>query len=402
MPAQAGSARDDAVLAEAAEAWLPTADPQARALILGFLQQAAASGLDPIGTLRDGLRAWFGPQAEVAVPTVTPAVTPATPGSIAIEPLAPQRRPTMWPQRPKRLPDELFSSWLWRASVAARIPPAKFTRETRGLLLTDIDRDVAPATLRRLAQRSGQSVAHLAAGTISAAFMAADDTPAGVIAAVLLRDGRFLPLKDGSPFHDRRLKSLQYCPLCLATDARPHFRRAWRFSLSIVCPDHGCLLRDGCPYCGAPIDPMTQRHVGLQPHCGICDARLSEASVTNVPLGKRRQRSLNALLLYLGLHIAPAERPVHLDALLRHFRVIPEGAVAVRARYLRDLQSTTLARWFSEPQRSEHMAPLQLLARGMPYEKWLRRRSQLTRTYSRLAGQDFVASMVRAYYSPRR
>jgi len=400
MHSHAGFERADAALAEAAAAWMPTADLQARAMILDFLRQAAETGLNPLSALRENLRSWFGPKAGAALPAFSQAVTPDTPGNMTIESLAPLRRPTMWPQRPKRLPDELFSSWLWRTSVTAGIPPIKFIRDMPSLPLANIDRDVAPATLRRLAQRTGQSAAHLAAGTISIAFTAADDTPAGVIEAVLLRDGRFLPLKDGSASSNRRRKCLQYCPLCLITDARPHFRRAWRFSLSIVCPEHGCRLHDGCPHCGAPIDLMAQHHIGLQPRCASCEIRLCETGVIAAPMGTRRQRSLNAFLLYLGIHIAPLERRRHLDALHQHFRGAPGDTAAARVRALLDLAPSTPDRWFARPQRLEHVAPLRMLARGMPYEQWLLRSNQQPPAYSYLMRQNFAVSVARAYCGP--
>lgn len=273
----------DMLLAREAKIWLPTHDKQANGMILGYLRQAAASGLDPIVILRDGLRTWFGEHAEAALPISWRIATSATPGGIAIEPLALLRRPTLWPQRPKRILGKLFSSWLWRISVAAGIPPAMFLQDNPALQLTDIDRDIAPATLHRLAQRTGQSVLHLAAGTIAPMLDAADDTSAGIIESVLLQDGRFLRLRERGRYNSRRLNLLQYCPRCLATDENPHFRRAWRFGISVVCVTHGCRLVDGCWNCGKPIELMAQRHAHHQPRCVECDAPLGEGPAVRAP-----------------------------------------------------------------------------------------------------------------------
>ena len=94
-----------------AAAWLPSADPDTQRHILGLLAAAAVTGAEPIVTLRDGLRRWFGAAAPVMLPR-SPSSSPAAPASAMIaamplEPLTGPRRPTLWPVRPKRLPDEL-------------------------------------------------------------------------------------------------------------------------------------------------------------------------------------------------------------------------------------------------------------------------------------------------------
>lgn len=48
--------------------------------------------------------------------------------------------------------------------------------------------------------------------------------------------------------------SLHICPLCLAEDAVPYFRRSWRLSFFLVCPTHKVLLLDRCSHCGEPVN----------------------------------------------------------------------------------------------------------------------------------------------------
>ena len=179
-------------LAAAAEAWLPAHDRDARALILAFLREVEAAGADAIAELRDGTRRWFGARAAAALPVRRQKQMQAGSDTIALEPLPPARHPTMWPQRPKRRTNELFSSWLWRTAVAAGVPPRRFARDVLGTASDDIDRDVAPATLRRLAQLSGQTFEHLAGGILSETVIVTQETPAGLAEDALLRDGRFL------------------------------------------------------------------------------------------------------------------------------------------------------------------------------------------------------------------
>jgi hypothetical protein len=100
-------------------------------------------------------------------------------------------------KRPKRFHDELFSSWLWRAAIAAGAPPDRFACDAIGASSGDPDIDVSDAALHRLALASGQPVAHLAAGTLC---VCRDRTPVSRAAAVqeaLLRHGGLLLARQG-------------------------------------------------------------------------------------------------------------------------------------------------------------------------------------------------------------
>ena len=175
-------------LAQAAQAWLPTDIPGTKQRILDLLAQVAATGANPILELRQGMSWWFGSDAPAMLPPMhLGSERPLVPGVIALEPLAVLRPPTLWPQRPKRFPDELFTSWLWRASVAAAAPAAAFARDVLGTEYDDADREIAPQIVQRLAQLSGQNFDHLAAGTLPARPQAAQDTIAGMAEDVMLR-----------------------------------------------------------------------------------------------------------------------------------------------------------------------------------------------------------------------
>jgi hypothetical protein len=104
------SGEDATWLGRAAQSWLPTDDPNARALIVAFLRQAAAAAGDPIAELRDGMSRWFGSRAAAMLPSPRCGPVRLAGDVIALEPLATLRQPTMWPHRPKRLPNELFIS----------------------------------------------------------------------------------------------------------------------------------------------------------------------------------------------------------------------------------------------------------------------------------------------------
>lgn len=127
-----GSAACDRLLADA-DAWLPSTDAAVRRQILDLLARAASAGADPIATLRDGLRQWFGTGAPAMLARAPFAIADfaSVAMAMAFEPLNGLRRPTLWPQRPKRLVDEAFSSWLWRCATASHVSPALFGGRAR-------------------------------------------------------------------------------------------------------------------------------------------------------------------------------------------------------------------------------------------------------------------------------
>jgi hypothetical protein len=226
-------------LAEAAAAWLPTSDPVAAARILAILQQIATSGADPIAELREATGRWFGPRVAVAMPVPTRGTPVATDARLVFETLPTHREPTLWPQRPKRLPDELFSSWLWRSAVAAGTPPRKFASQALGGPCEDPDRDVRLTVLRRLAQRTGQTSAHLAGGLLQVSATATYDTPSSLAENVLLLEDTFLLARAGCDRLGQANAVLQYCPLCFRRTRGPIFVapggwRTWLFACSTV------------------------------------------------------------------------------------------------------------------------------------------------------------------------
>jgi hypothetical protein len=354
-------------LARAAESWLPTPDRDARALILALLQEVGDGGADPVAELRDGTRRWFGARAVAALPAPRRVAAQAQSDSIALEPLPLTRHPTMWPQRPKRLTDEIFSSWLWRTAVAAGVPPYRFAANVLGTSGDDVDRDVASATLRRLAQLSGQTYEHLAGGMLSETVIVTQDTPAGIAENALLRDGRFLlngkkPDRLGRPW-----PVFQYCPRCLKTDTRPHFRRGWRFSPAVICVDHGCRLHDRCWMCNGAITLLASLSADVQPRCPSCDAQLCAAPLIDAACARPRQRALNAMLFYLAVRIAPDERPVHLDVLSGHLGGNATTSVVERERRVAGLRAASPQGWFGQPMRAEHAVPLHMLSTGVTF-----------------------------------
>lgn len=354
-------------LSSAADAWLPTSDPVARETIFALLDQVAATGVDPIAQLRDGVNRWFGARALAALPPQTTRTKVAAGAGLALEPLYTLRQPTLWPQRPKRLPDELFSSWLWRAALAANVPPRVFAKQVTGGNF-DVDRDMGEAALRHLAQVTGQTAGHLAGGLLHIHPGAVADSEASLIENVMLADGRFLARRGGYDAAGRANPVLQFCPACLAADARPYFRRSWRLAHVVACQEHGCRLHDRCWQCGKPVAPLGQRTTNPVPCCPCCDAVLAAAPATP-SRGLRRQAALIELLLYLATRVPAGKRFRHLDALHKRLRPVVRAPVAEREAVIAGLLPSSVSTWFGRPVDGRHDVNFQLIAEGVSPER---------------------------------
>ncbi|MCF3945785.1 TniQ family protein [Acidiphilium iwatense] len=377
--------QDDAALRAVAQTWFTTFDPAAQARIVDLLRQIATTGADPVIELRRNLTSWFGSRTEGALPRAPAILTEASGDRLALEPLAPAPRPTMWPQRPKLRGGELFSSWLWRTAIAAGIPPRRFVRDAVGETLEDIDRDIAPATLQRLATLSGHTADHLAAGLLIPGTVA--QTPAAIGEEVLLRDGRFLLTRKGRDRLGRSRPVLQYCPRCLRAPGIPSFARAWRFAHAAVCVTHACRLHERCWNCDSAISILDQRNADPEVRCTTCHAALGQAPISNATAASPRQRALSTLLFYLATNIPDCERRCHLDPLARALGG-SAAPVEFRARALAGLRASSWPVWFGTPAHSSHVENLRILAKGIEYRRLAavataqRRRARLQATMS--------------------
>jgi hypothetical protein len=257
----------------------------------------------------------------------------------------------------------LFSSWLWRVAVAANVPPHVFAKQVIGNG-ADADRDIGEAALRRLAQVTGQTTAHLAGGLLHVPPAAAADSQPGLVENVMLADGRFLAARTGCDAAGRPKPVLQFCPACLSVDARPYFRRSWRLAYVVCCPEHACRLHDRCWQCGKPVTPLGQRTPNPAPCCCSCHAVLA-AAPTIPSRALRRQAALSTLLLYLATRVPAANRFRHLDALYRRLGPVIRAPVAEREAVVAGLLPGSVSSWFGRPMDRRHQANLKLLAEGV-------------------------------------
>lgn len=151
-----------------------------------------------------------------------------------------------WPLHPPPLPDEILSSWLTRLAKANRIklhtlvslafPQAQVWNR-------DIDRSATISFLCHLAARTRQPYRTVRDTTLPPL--------ASALCSPVIADGNSKWLLPAGVYHrTRRDAWMAYCPLCLATDPIPYFRRKWRLAFYTLCDLHGVLLLDRCPWCG--------------------------------------------------------------------------------------------------------------------------------------------------------
>ena len=177
------------------------------------------------------------------------------------------------------LPDELLSTWLVRAALAQGCDPMHLT----GWLwprwrawTVDRDRGLREDRLAILAARSGVDALRLEAATLRPLLKA--------VAPSVRADRSTWPwmLAQGSR-NRRRSGGLQFCPPCLAEDATPYFRRAWRLVWHVGCARHRTLLADHCGRCQALVEPHRVRSSDLTlcrcPGCGHDLRRTTTAAV---------------------------------------------------------------------------------------------------------------------------
>nr|WP_282449598.1 TniQ family protein [Roseibium sp. CAU 1639] len=182
-----------------------------------------------------------------------------------------------WPVIVAPQSEELLSSWLHRLAIANGVAPRDFARVLgpasgpgSGLWSASLDLRLPTPVAACLLTHTGVSRQKLVAMSLTRSAW-----------RPLL-----LPLRS----RGRRGRStwLQYCPCCLAEDAQPYFRRRWRLSTGISCPDHGCGLRDRCRSCGSGIAASGQPDLVPQHLCVRCGADLRRAPKVAVSAAARR------------------------------------------------------------------------------------------------------------------
>jgi hypothetical protein len=162
--------------------------------------------------------------------------------------------------------DELLSSWLVRVAMAQGCDPLVLTGHfwpQRRVWTVDLDRGSV-----------GSPVAGMALSDDALSNMTLRDIAARIMCPVS-RAATWPWILAAGCRNRARHGGLQFCPCCLASDARPYYRRRWRLAWHTGCSIHDCTLLDHCDTCGAVLEPhrltLADAHVAI---CANCKADL--------------------------------------------------------------------------------------------------------------------------------
>lgn len=169
-----------------------------------------------------------------------------------------------WTLRVPTLADESLSSWLVRAALRQGCDPLVLTGAIWPdwrVWIRDIDRGIPSTRLNLLVQVSGNPASDFERAALRGVCERVSGHP--------LLETRTWPWLLALGTRNRlRHGGQQFCPLCLAQDTAPYFRRTWRLAWHVGCPLHGVLLIDDCPACHVPIEP--HRLVAEDGHLARC------------------------------------------------------------------------------------------------------------------------------------
>jgi hypothetical protein len=284
------------------EALLADVDTACRERIIALFSIRPRDGLEAIPQLRALLsprpRAWPWP-----APARENDARPVSDAEWEVEALPEQPRATLWPYRPKREPDELVSSWLWRIARGLGAPPRRFVLDAIGFRPVDVDREISDTAIDRLAFLSGQSREHLLGGTMRPDIEMRSGNRQERVQRALLRHGD-LVLNRSRGGRGRALPIIQYCPICLGTERTAYLRRGWRFSIEVACVEDGCFLLDACWKCGALLDPLAQTVPAIAFVCIKCGAPLAKAPSLRMLEAVREQTAIYEELHRLAFTLA--------------------------------------------------------------------------------------------------
>jgi hypothetical protein len=155
-----------------------------------------------------------------------------------------------WPMHPQPLPDESFTSWVLRASIA---------NGTKFYTMCYLTSPKVPTLTGPLDQAMKKEAIALYAQKLNVPLNDAINTALISYEGILVdmkKDGCHMSgiLHSGAQKYNELCFPLQFCPLCLS-EGIPYYRKRWHVSFITVCTTHHVQLIDRCPSCQSQIAP---------------------------------------------------------------------------------------------------------------------------------------------------
>lgn len=165
----------------------------------------------------------------------------------------------VWSLHPKLKDDEILSSWITRLAAAYSLSYPMFWRIALEKPPAEADCFPEPDLITILAAKTGTEQATVEDSTLN----------------------EWEPTFDLSSDWILSPSFTQYCPICLAENNLPYFRRTWRLAFVTICEQHSQPLLDRCPQCDASVSyqktlsthPYDSPYFGLV-YCHACSADL--------------------------------------------------------------------------------------------------------------------------------
>lgn len=186
-----------------------------------------------------------------------------------------------WPVHPKPIEDELFTSWIFRASQGNGTKYFSLCYLTspdyKAILSSPLDHVASEALAESYARRLKISADRAYQTTLSSyeSILFEQKSRSAHKTGIL---------NPGTQLNHKQRYSLQFCPTCFQEEP-VYYRKQWKVTFITVCTKHGVKLQDRCPVCQLPIVPYKNdtKHKklpfqGSLTQCYACGFDLKESS----------------------------------------------------------------------------------------------------------------------------
>lgn len=159
----------------------------------------------------------------------------------------------------------MLSSWIVRLASDCEMSAEQFCQIALSIKrpgLSAIDRSPDESLLKALSEGTGESIERIRESSILPEDGYALSPSGKGQTSWIIPSVTYLSLQN-KKFN----VGMPYCPECLHADAKPYYRKVWRYAFHPICPLHRIPLSDTCPHCNEPyshMQPVTSKVQALK------------------------------------------------------------------------------------------------------------------------------------------
>ena len=280
----------------------------------------------------------------------------------------------LWPVHPKPLTGEALSSWLLRVADGNGLAQSTFKRYLPKAKGAGADLDLIDDQTFLTAIAGWSAIPQ---EQIAALGFASDEGRVFIRRTASHPDWIIPRNRQGIWPEKRHVASQPFCPSCLASDATPYYRKAWRYAFHPICPEHG-LLADRCAHCGQSFSYLAIGNALWNPfgtqalrQCTACGASFAKTHQTDFNALEQRALATQSALLD-GLTagwIRHGNELIPIALFLRGLRILAEAL-------LNPEHGTTICAWIAA-----HLPDLDYENASCPGKGILEERPSFTRAW---------------------